>query len=398
MNSPPARYESRLRAFCRQVGATDLETWLGVPVGTRGPAALAALERKRLALESAATADAQAASQAELLQDHYRMLQRAMQAGAAGADPAQADMPDYYGTLGVTSTSTFQEIEQAWRRLVTGGRQDQAAEQAWRVLGDPLNRANYDRSRREQLLARHGGPGWTTDPPTPVSGLLTDPGACQVELIGPDLRVVEIAQTPVSVPVAVRVHGRAPWDARVHTSHPAVTTSPADRCQLPPGRHTIQIRVDPSALDHAVADATVTLQGGAEHVAITLRFRRIRPPGWTRLEVVLLGLLGASLVGLGWWLGARTTIGQAPRTPGSEGDAEKKSRTRFLPDNIYDGIRLFKGSKYMSEILGETVVGKFAEVKQLQADRCSKALGSMIKVPEIQFHHEVTNQYLWNQF
>ena len=150
-----------------------------------------------------------------------------------------------------------------------------------------------------------------------------DPGACQVELIGPDLRVVEIAQTPVSVPVAVRVHGRAPWDARVHTSHPAVTTSPADRCQLPPGRHTIQIRVDPSALDHAVADATVTLQGGAEHVAITLRFRRIRPPGWTRLEVVLLGLLGASLVGLGWWLGARTTIGQAPRTPGSEGDARQ---------------------------------------------------------------------------
>ena len=79
-------------------------------------------------------------------------------------------------------------------------------------------------------------------------------------------------------------------------------------------------------------------------------------------------------------------------------DEAKRTRTRFLPDNIYDGIRLFKGSKWMSDMLGETVASKYAEVKQQQADRCSKALGSMIKVPEIQFHHEVTNQYLWNQF
>ncbi len=86
--------------------------------------------------------------------------------------------------------------------------------------------------------------------------------------------------------------------------------------------------------------------------------------------------------------------------PGSDASADeaKRSRTRFLPDNIYDGIRLFKGSKYMADVLGETVLGKYAEVKQAQADRCSKALGTMIKVPEIQFHHEVTNQYLWNQF
>ncbi len=79
-------------------------------------------------------------------------------------------------------------------------------------------------------------------------------------------------------------------------------------------------------------------------------------------------------------------------------EESKRARTRFLPDNIYDGIRLFKGSKLMNEVLGEAVVGKFAELKQMQADRCAKALGSQIKVPEIQFHHEVTNQYLWSQF
>jgi glutamine synthetase len=79
-------------------------------------------------------------------------------------------------------------------------------------------------------------------------------------------------------------------------------------------------------------------------------------------------------------------------------DEAKRSRTRFLPDNIYDANRLFKASKWMTEVLGETVQAKFAEIKQAQADRCPKALGAMIKIPEIQFHHEVTNQYLWNQF
>ena len=34
----------------------------------------------------------------------------------------------------------------------------------------------------------------------------------------------------------------------------------------------------------------------------------------------------------------------------------------------------------------------------LGTDRCPKALGSMVKTSEIQFHHEVTNQYLWSQF
>jgi hypothetical protein len=36
--------------------------------------------------------------------------------------------------------------------------------------------------------------------------------------------------------------------------------------------------------------------------------------------------------------------------------------------------------------------------KQLQADRCPKALGAVIKTAEVQFHHEVTNQYLWSKF
>ena len=85
--------------------------------------------------------------------------------------------------------------------------------------------------------------------------------------------------------------------------------------------------------------------------------------------------------------------------PLGDEDAEtRRSRTKFLPDNIYDAIRLFKGSKFMAELLGEEVHGRYIDVKAAQADRCPKALGSRIKTAEVQFHHEVTNQYLWSQF
>ncbi len=89
---------------------------------------------------------------------------------------------------------------------------------------------------------------------------------------------------------------------------------------------------------------------------------------------------------------------------GFEGPIEKdngekrRDRTRFLPDNIYDAIRLFKGSKFASDLFGESVHKRYADLKLGSAERCPKALGAQIKIPEIQFHHEVTNQYLWSMF
>ena len=85
--------------------------------------------------------------------------------------------------------------------------------------------------------------------------------------------------------------------------------------------------------------------------------------------------------------------------PIDEGDAEtRRSRTKFLPDNIYDAIRLFKSSKFVGDMLGEEVHTRYADVKLMSAERCPKALGSQIKTSEVQFHHEVTNQYLWSMF
>ena len=70
----------------------------------------------------------------------------------------------------------------------------------------------------------------------------------------------------------------------------------------------------------------------------------------------------------------------------------------ILPDNIYDGVALFNKTKYSAQLLGADVAEKFAELKLGSANRCARNLGTIIKVPEIQFHHEVYNQYLWNQF
>jgi glutamine synthetase len=79
-------------------------------------------------------------------------------------------------------------------------------------------------------------------------------------------------------------------------------------------------------------------------------------------------------------------------------DPEKRTRTRFLPDNIHDALRSFKGSSVVQGLLGEEVQTRYAELKQVAAERCPKALGSLIKAGEVQFHHEVTNQYLWGLF
>lgn len=82
----------------------------------------------------------------------------------------------------------------------------------------------------------------------------------------------------------------------------------------------------------------------------------------------------------------------------STNSSEGRGRTRLLPGNIYDALRPFKASRYIEELLGSYSAARYAELKQAQAERCPKALGALVKSSEVQFHHEVTNQYLWNQF
>jgi glutamine synthetase len=79
-------------------------------------------------------------------------------------------------------------------------------------------------------------------------------------------------------------------------------------------------------------------------------------------------------------------------------DKQKRDRMRTLPDNINDAIKLFKGSEFMGKILNKENQEKYADYKQMAADRSPKSLGTLIKASEIIYHHEVTNQVLWYKF
>ena len=79
-------------------------------------------------------------------------------------------------------------------------------------------------------------------------------------------------------------------------------------------------------------------------------------------------------------------------------NAQVRQKEDILPDNIYDAIQAFRGSAYIGEILGSVVQERYGDLKQAAADRCPRQLGTIIKRSEVQFHHEVTNQYLWNRF
>jgi glutamine synthetase len=86
-------------------------------------------------------------------------------------------------------------------------------------------------------------------------------------------------------------------------------------------------------------------------------------------------------------------------TPSDKDEKEsKRFRTRFLPASLYDAIRLFKTSDLMTQLIGSETKDKLVDIKQKQADKCPRALGNTIKVSEVIYHHEVTNQYLQGVF
>ena len=87
---------------------------------------------------------------------------------------------------------------------------------------------------------------------------------------------------------------------------------------------------------------------------------------------------------------------------GIEGDIlpieNLRGASRYLPDNIYDALENFRKAEWTTKLLGEDVKGRYADLKQASADRCPRLLGTVVKPAEVQFHHEIYNQYLWNQF
>jgi glutamine synthetase len=87
---------------------------------------------------------------------------------------------------------------------------------------------------------------------------------------------------------------------------------------------------------------------------------------------------------------------------GMDGETSKiknlRQAERYLPDNIYDALANFRKSQWTTKILGEDVKDRYAKLKEDAADRCPRALGTFVKAPEVQYHHDVYNQFLWNLF
>jgi len=87
---------------------------------------------------------------------------------------------------------------------------------------------------------------------------------------------------------------------------------------------------------------------------------------------------------------------------GLEGETAKiknlRQAERYLPDNIYTALEDFRASKWTTELFGKDVKGRYADLKQASADRCPRLLGTFVKIQEVQYHHDVYNQFLWNLF
>jgi len=87
---------------------------------------------------------------------------------------------------------------------------------------------------------------------------------------------------------------------------------------------------------------------------------------------------------------------------GLEGEIAKiknlRQAERYLPDNIYDALANYEASEWTTKLFGADVKARYADLKRASADRCPRLLGSFVKPGEVQFHHAVYNQFLWNQF
>src|SRR5271168_1026166 len=87
---------------------------------------------------------------------------------------------------------------------------------------------------------------------------------------------------------------------------------------------------------------------------------------------------------------------------GIEGETAKidnlRQAKRFLPDNIYTALDNFNAAKWTDTLLGADVKERYADLKKASADRCPRLLGTFVKPPEVQYHHDVYNQYLGNKF
>lgn len=324
---PKAREARRRRSavdlLCKVAGVPDLATWLDLEDGYTPRDALSALEKKRRSLEKGLS-DPRTAREAEVVFAYWADIRAALlhaQAGAPDA-PARAGAPvDHYAVLGVQPTASFLAIERAYQALKATGSADARVEQAWRVLGDPLNRAQFDRARRHGAVRT--APDLSEATPTAHDVEKSSSGMALAEIPGPDLREIHLEDDQPTVrPIAIVVRGSGTWKADIDIDHPCLSTTPSDAIRASEGRHTIAVRIDPSRLTRAITTCTVTLSSHREQHIIALRIHRA-PARRGRAREIGLALGAAALVGVGWLIGQQTTLQTTERLPASVGKLDQ---------------------------------------------------------------------------
>jgi glutamine synthetase len=70
----------------------------------------------------------------------------------------------------------------------------------------------------------------------------------------------------------------------------------------------------------------------------------------------------------------------------------------LLPGTIEEAIALFESGDFVKQILGAENIQKYLACKRQVASRSPSDLGTQVKTSEVIYHHEVTNQQLWNKF
>src|SRR3989339_203829 len=71
---------------------------------------------------------------------------------------------------------------------------------------------------------------------------------------------------------------------------------------------------------------------------------------------------------------------------------------RRLDPNFEAPNKIFKTNEFIDKIIFPEAKEKYLKYKKAAADRSPRKLGSIVKTSEIIFHHEITNQILWNMF
>jgi hypothetical protein len=321
--------DEALDTLCKLAGVSSVHAYLSLAPDASAKEGLIALERKRREMERALS-DPRREREAEQFLELYDEIRGVVAPAGVPSPDLTGDVPDYYKALDVDPSAPFGDIETAWRDATARGMDaDPRVAQAWRVLGDPLTRANYDRMRRERAAAdaRRTSPlrdlrtpqPSSNRPPTHAPPVVAPPSVCEV--LGAEVREVVLESTsPETAIVSLMVHGTARWTAAISSDHPALTTRPEHGLSLAPGRHTLVVRIDPAKVSAAPLSCTLTLSNAHETHTVVFRVRRAVSGPRRPWEAFAMGAGAVSVLILAALIGNRLSVvtphDDAPTTQG----------------------------------------------------------------------------------